>query len=109
MKLTTTWVEPGEIVVVGKGLPAWDLRGEPMTDYEMERVLEDLFTYHAASEDQKARYDKITAAAKELAQTILAECPRNPDRDDAIRLVRLARMTANASIATRSGGRLPPS
>lgn len=75
-------------------------------DYErdLDQVLEDLFKYHAPTEEQKAKYDKINEAAKAFARVVILECPSTPDRTAAVRLIREARMTANASIATKSGG-----
>ncbi len=61
--------------------------------------LEWIFSYHAPSEDQVDKYDRISEAAKGLARVILESCPACADRSAAIRKVREARMTANASIA----------
>lgn len=75
-------------------------------DGSMERLLDDLFTYHPPTEEQRVKYASINEAAKALGCAILTHCPACPDRDDAIRKLRDARMTANASIATKSGGRI---
>lgn len=61
--------------------------------------LEALFTYHPPTGDQPARYGAIRQAGMELAQVILDCCPPCADRTAAIRKVREAVMTANASIA----------
>lgn len=61
--------------------------------------LENLFTYHAPKADQPARYEKLRASAKAFAATILECCPDSADKTAAIRKVREAVMTANASIA----------
>lgn len=63
-------------------------------------ALTDLFTYHPPTEEQKLAYQEIRDTALLLARTITAQCPPGPDRSAAIRLVREAVMTANASIAT---------
>lgn len=63
--------------------------------------LDDDFGYHAATPDQRRKYDRINAAAKNLAAVLLVECPSSADRSAALRKVREARMTANASIACR--------
>jgi hypothetical protein len=57
------------------------------------------FTYHRPTPEQQAKYQLINAAACELAQLINSACPDCPDKSAAIRLVRQARMTANAAIA----------
>lgn len=61
--------------------------------------LTELFTYHAPTEVDKLAYDKINKAAQEFARVVLETCPECADRSAAIRLVREARMVANASIA----------
>lgn len=61
--------------------------------------IEDLFTYHAPSGDQPRRYEEVRSAAKVLAQVIDLCCPDGADKTAAIRKVREAMMTANASIA----------
>ncbi len=58
-----------------------------------------MFDYHKSSEDQVDKYNQISDAAKNLVKIISNTCPVCADRTDAIRKVREARMTANASIA----------
>jgi len=65
----------------------------------MEFDIESLFTYHSPKDDQIPRYKRLRESAKEFAQTIVACCPDSADRTAAIRKVREAVMTANASIA----------
>lgn len=65
-------------------------------------AIEALFTYHAPDDDQKFRYLQIREAAKSLARIIDLHCPAGPDRTTAIRKLREAVMTANASIATNN-------
>lgn len=74
---------------------------------ELENLLDDLFKYHPPTPEQAQKYDRINEAARAFARVVLTECPRTPDRTAAIRMIREARMTANASIATKSGGLLP--
>ncbi len=64
--------------------------------------IEQLFTYHAPTEEQKVKYVEIREAAKALARVIDRSCPAGPDRTTAVRKVREAVMTANASIATNN-------
>jgi len=57
-----------------------------------------MFTYH----DDPAKvphYQAVNEAAKEFFRTIQEHCPASPDRSAAFRMVREARMTANAAIA----------
>lgn len=65
-------------------------------------AIEELFTYHSPTPEQAQSYLRIREAAKALARVIDAECPGGPDRTAAVRHVREAVMTANASIATNN-------
>ncbi len=79
---------------------------EPGEEAEAERVytmFENLFTYHAPTEDQTAAYGRIRKLAMDLALEIHDSVPLGPDRAAAIRKVREAVMTANAGIATKGG------
>lgn len=78
--------------------------GPPNTVHE---ALEELFTYHPPTEAQKLAYGSIRDSAKELARSILANCPPGPDRTAALRKVREAVMTANAGIATNNAAASP--
>ena len=62
-------------------------------------ILAELFTYHPPTEAQLPKYAAINQAAKNFAEVVLQNCPGSADRSAAIRLIRDARMTANASIA----------
>ena len=63
-------------------------------------AIETLFTYHAPTPEQVESYKRIRESAMALARVIDAECPGGPDRTAAVRHIREAVMTANASIAT---------
>lgn len=80
-------------------------QGGPPTQEQVDELADDLFTYHPPTPEQAEKYRRINEAAKAFFKVIHAECPESPDRTVAVRLVREARMTANASIATKSGGR----
>lgn len=81
-----------------------------MTDEKMSagmtarEVIEDLFTYHPPTDLTRPKYAAINEAAKSFALVVYETCPPSPDRTAAMRQIREARMTANASIATKSGG-----
>lgn len=61
--------------------------------------LENWFTYHSPSPDQLPKYQAIREAAKSFATAIVNNTPSSADQTAAIRLIREATMTANASIA----------
>ena len=64
-----------------------------------EEIVAEFFKYHAPNETTIPKYAAINQAAKNFAEVVLANCPRGADMAAAIRLIRDARMTANASIA----------
>lgn len=68
---------------------------------EEHLLIEQLFTYHAPDADQVERIDRIRNAAKALAHVIVENTPKSADRSAAIRKLREAVMTANASIVLR--------
>ncbi len=61
--------------------------------------LDNWFTYHAPVPGQWERYVAIRDAGKALAEVIVANTPTSADQTAAVRKVREAVMTANASIA----------
>ena len=63
-----------------------------------------VFKYHAPTADQLPRYEAIREAAKEFARVVEANTIPCADQSAALRHIRDAVMTANASIAL--GGRL---
>ena len=73
--------------------------GECARAYSTEEIIAEMFRYHPPTIDSLPKYAAINQAAKNLAEVILQNCPGSADRSAAIRLVRDARMTANAAIA----------
>ncbi len=65
--------------------------------------VEDLFSYHAPTADQPARYEAIRSAAKTFAKVLIDNTVPCADQTASIRKLRESVMTANASIAL--GGR----
>ena len=63
-----------------------------------------VFTYHAPTHEQWAKYEAVRQAARNFAVVILNDVPAGADQSAALRKVREAAMTANAAIAL--GGRL---
>ena len=72
----------------------------PLTP-EDERELARCFDYHQPDPQDRPKYEAITAAARQMAETIFAVCPPGADRDAALVRLREARMVANASIACK--------
>lgn len=72
----------------------------PLTPDE-ERELARCFDYHPPDPADRAKYEQITAKAKEMAALLMEVCPPGPDRDAALIRLREARMMANASIACK--------
>jgi len=65
----------------------------------MDHDIVNIFTFHAPTEEQKLKYEAIRSKAMELAKVIYDNTPPCADQSAAIRKVREAVMTANASIA----------
>ena len=63
-----------------------------------DEQLNDIFTYHN-DPAKKPNYKAINEAAKNLFRVIRDNCPDSADRSAAFRMIREARMTANAAIA----------
>ena len=61
--------------------------------------LNNWFSYHPPIEDQAQRYEQIRAAGKVFAEKLAELCPESADLTVAIRKVREAVYSANASIA----------
>lgn len=66
--------------------------------------IDHVFKYHAPSPDQVPKYEELREYAKMFADAIIRLTPACADQSAALRHVREAVMTANASIAL--GGRL---
>jgi hypothetical protein len=64
-----------------------------------DQDIDNWFTYHSPTPEQLPKYQAIREAGKHLAKTIMDNTPSSADQSAAIRLVREAVMTANASIA----------
>jgi hypothetical protein len=61
--------------------------------------IENWFTYHSPTPEQLPKYQAIREAAKQFAEVIVENTPPSADQTTAIRKVREATFTANASIA----------
>jgi len=63
-----------------------------------DQEIDNMFTYHDDPE-KVPHYQAVNDAAKALFHIIQEHCPASADRSAAFRMVREARMTANAAIA----------
>lgn len=67
-------------------------------------AIDELFTYHSPTPEQIEKLALVRNTARELADVIVMACPRSADRSAAIRKLRDAVMTANASIVLQPVG-----
>jgi hypothetical protein len=67
-------------------------------DADLEREVDDMFTYYRWESGQVYRGDKIRQALAEAVKVIIENAPPGPDRTVAIRKIREARMDANSAI-----------
>ena len=65
----------------------------------MKERLDNWFTYHSPGEGDAQRYETIRKAGRAFAQVIVDNTPPSADQTVALRKIREAVMTANASIA----------
>jgi hypothetical protein len=63
------------------------------------QILAELFRYHTPTPETLPKFAAINQAAKNFAEIVLQNCPSSADRSATIRLIREARMTANAAVA----------
>jgi hypothetical protein len=71
--------------------------------------LDNIYTYHAPLEEQQRIYVQLRAAARQLAEQILAEVPASRERSLALTNLEQSVFWANAAVArspqTLTGGR----
>ncbi len=60
------------------------------------------FTYHPPKADQVPKFEAIREDARQLGHTLVEMVPPSLELEDALRLLNLAVMSANAGIARRS-------
>lgn len=63
-------------------------------------AINDMFTYHAPTQEQLPKYEAIREAARLFGTVILGNTPPSADQTATIRLLRQTVMSANQSIAT---------
>lgn len=64
-----------------------------------DQYFETVFTYHPPNDEQKVCYQNIREAAKVFAKVVYENTPQSADQSAALRKIREAVMTANASVA----------
>jgi len=92
----TDWRLQEQEVQLKQAYEACGTAARPMTRQE---ILDKLFSYHAPTPTTIAKYAAINQAAKNFAEVVSQNCPNGADLSAAIRLIREARMTANAAVA----------
>ncbi len=70
-----------------------------MTNIDIIRGIEQDFTYHAPTPNQLPRYTQLREKAKEFALLIAELTPVSKEQEQALFLLNLSVMSANASIA----------
>ncbi len=65
---------------------------------DVDKTIDDLFTYHPWNEEQTLKGVNIRNALAAVTRIIIANAPPSPDRSAAIRKIREARMDANSAI-----------
>lgn len=78
-------------------------KSNPIERDALEARIENDFTYHAPTEEQRRKYEKIRAEAKSLALLINRECPGGREKSTALSKLEEGVFWANAAIA-RAGG-----
>ncbi len=71
---------------------------QPYRDFT-DPEIEDIFSYHAPTPEQRGIYEQINAAFQEAAKKIAPLLPAGPGKTVAIRRLSDARMAANAAVA----------
>lgn len=66
--------------------------------------IENDFTYHAPTEDQRRQYEILRAEAKALAHQINKQCPSGREKSMALSKLEESIMWANAAIARAGKG-----
>lgn len=64
-----------------------------------DQQLNNWFSYHPPTDEQRTKYVLIRDKARELAAVIVANTPSSADQTAALRKLRESVMTANAAIA----------
>ena len=84
---------------IERPIPDQELAKRVMVEVPNDDKIQHWFTYHAPTGETIPKYNKMREAALAFARIINEMCPDGPDKSVAIRKIREAVMTANASIA----------
>lgn len=63
-------------------------------------AIDDIFTYHAPTPEQREHYEAIREGARAFAKLCVAHTPPSADQTAGVRLLRQTVMTFNQAIAT---------
>lgn len=80
-----------------------DITRATAVDEEVDKTVEDMFTYHPWSPAQTVKGNAIRDALSRAVRVIIANAPPCPDRSAAIRKIRESKMDASSAITF--GGR----
>lgn len=69
--------------------------------------LDNVYTYHCPSDEQKIAYGEIRSYARSMATIITSRCPQSEERTLALRKLEESVMWANASIARNPNAPTP--
>lgn len=72
-------------------------RATSVTD-EIDKTVEDLFTYHPWGPEETQRGNPVRDILAKAVRVIIEKVPPSPDRSAAIRKIREARMDCNSAI-----------
>ncbi len=64
----------------------------------LEELVKEITTYHKPDDAQIEQIGNVREGAQVFLLAVLRNCPASPDRSAAVRKIREAMMTANASI-----------
>lgn len=62
-------------------------------------VIDDIFSYHPPTPDQREQYERIREGARQFARILIENTPASADQTTAVRKLREVVMIANASVA----------
>lgn len=71
---------------------------QPIRDFTYQEI-DELFSYHAPTPEQRKIYERINLAFQDCAKAIAPMLPAGPGKTVAIRALSEARMKANQAVA----------
>jgi len=74
-----------------------DITRATAVDEEVDKAVEDMFTYHPWGAEQTQKGSAVRDALAKAFRIIITNCPPCPDRSSALRMLRQCRMEANSA------------